>query len=251
MDKDILVTVTCVTRRPTVSNLSLMHGVITLAHYPLDLIEQIIFQVVDPFDLFSLALSSKQLYALIVPSQLDFRTIRCDPRRGRLWTYLREQPRLTSRIRSLELVIENASVAPVIPRVEANQLGGQHVIDVDHMPQSLDDCLLMLIGAVKYMNNLIRFCWCDCGPASNEMEALIAALFKYCPDLRELQVQYGRRETSTYLMVKSKLSVRQKSCLPLALSLNLGSSFYNFTVYQKFLFRSLVIPWIRRITVKS
>ncbi|KIJ50382.1 hypothetical protein M422DRAFT_98456, partial [Sphaerobolus stellatus SS14] len=63
--------------------------------------ERIVQNVDEPKDLLSLALTSKYIYKVIVPTHLEFRTIRCDAYREDVWKALVAKPNLTKGIRRL------------------------------------------------------------------------------------------------------------------------------------------------------
>ncbi|KIJ45021.1 hypothetical protein M422DRAFT_167543, partial [Sphaerobolus stellatus SS14] len=63
-----------------------------LAILPLEIITSVISHIFEPGDLLSLALTCKLFCELIIPDILEYRIIRCDPRRIELWQELQRRP---------------------------------------------------------------------------------------------------------------------------------------------------------------
>ncbi|KIJ27936.1 hypothetical protein M422DRAFT_101727, partial [Sphaerobolus stellatus SS14] len=70
---------------------------------PAEVLEFIVNNICEVNDLLSLALTSRTLYALIIPWHIDYRWISCRPGRTNLWRTLTTKSYLAARVRKLEV----------------------------------------------------------------------------------------------------------------------------------------------------
>ncbi|KIJ28214.1 hypothetical protein M422DRAFT_99000, partial [Sphaerobolus stellatus SS14] len=68
---------------------------------PPEILDNIAAHINLPQDLLSLAVTARAFHAIVVPNHLQFRDIRCDPRRVNLWRSLAQKPAYAARIRRL------------------------------------------------------------------------------------------------------------------------------------------------------
>ncbi|KAJ7093399.1 hypothetical protein B0H15DRAFT_832182 [Mycena belliarum] len=166
-----------------------------LSLQPPELLDDIASLLVRPSDLLSLALTSKTLYAIVVPQHLEFREIRCDARRSALWVALAQHPGLARRLRSLEMYREPDLLrSNLVPRC---LMSGDN--DVPPVDCSLDvrsktcssQCTERICAAISPMSALMRFCFHHSNFAYlHPIETIFEAVLEHCLQLRELEITF-------------------------------------------------------------
>ncbi|KAJ7155124.1 hypothetical protein C8R46DRAFT_1356375 [Mycena filopes] len=155
----------------------------SLAGQPPELLDAIASFVPLLSDLLSLALSSRVLHGIIVPSHLEFRHVCCDARRTTLWKALLERPGVSSRIMSLGLHPEDHQ--KLIPQ----SLNAENAEDVNG--NGAHDCAEALSTAIATMSSLERFSFHQTSfAAAHKTKPIFEALRRYCPNLRDVEITF-------------------------------------------------------------
>lgn len=205
-----------------------------------ELIDHICSFIDRPKDLLSFALTSKQIYKVVVPNHIEFRHLRCDFRRVPIWHKLAALPAVASRFVSLEIIVEGGSCGSnsIIPKHSAllascdtttkdllfdwnpryffaedehdydNYELGYQLEHEGHMA-ALQKCMHSFVAALRCMSGLIRFHWLieQISPSKEVSVALLN-----CPAIEDIDIfssrdagpspaEYGvRRSIDLYFM---------------------------------------------------
>jgi hypothetical protein len=158
-----------------------------------ELVDAIVNLIDDPRDVLSAALACKRLYQIIVPSHLEFRHIRCDPRQNDLWNGLSQRPALAEKVRFLEIKwTGRRDQNALLPQEILPRSMGLVPLNASSFPnKSLD--LTPLVTAMERMDSLVRFSWIGLMPES--ISHLLKAIDNLLSPLNELEIRY---EEGTY-----------------------------------------------------
>jgi hypothetical protein len=190
-------------------------GIQSLSDQPSDILDHICAFVDEPKDILSFALTSRQIYQLVIPDHIEFRHLRCDIRRISLWKKLSELPAIASRFVSLEVIVEDGTdfhghtIFPTRSKLLANRDEAEDILfdwNTEYLSASegslslqweeyaqkqnarrqiLDRCIQAFVGALQCMSGLARFHWlvAQAEPSSD----LFTALLK-CPALKDVDI---------------------------------------------------------------
>ncbi|KAJ7111616.1 hypothetical protein C8R43DRAFT_1041063 [Mycena crocata] len=181
-----------------------------LTDQPAETLDQIVSLIHLTSDLLSLALACKSLNTIIIPDHLEFRHVRCDPRRQNLWRALAQRPLSATRIHTLELLPESTAFHPLVqkplfidpvstPLVPKSVIANVHAMSA--LPYCMRDlcglscgeeCEKVLASAIAQMQGLYRLGWNH--NQFLQTHAPIAPIFESllqtCPNLRELEITH-------------------------------------------------------------
>ncbi|KIJ43731.1 hypothetical protein M422DRAFT_252978 [Sphaerobolus stellatus SS14] len=163
---------------------------LSLHELPHEILEHICSFLDLPEDLLSFGLTCRFLCNFVIPYQVQFRHIRCDPRRRDVVEALMERPTLGHAVRRLELVSNEASVwptRPLLPRSLAPSSASK-------MRKALDRAFVITDVMPRLMYSLPllkRFVWVPTQIKRNrEAVPEVVMSVASCPFLEELELSY-------------------------------------------------------------
>ncbi|KAJ7137433.1 hypothetical protein C8R43DRAFT_1020246 [Mycena crocata] len=132
------------------------------------------------------------------PVHLEFRIVRCDPRRESLWRYFAQNQALTARVHTLEIIYESCSPPqpgdddlPIcVPKSSITPGDGTPFQCASNLA-CLSRCAPELATAISKMHGLTRLWWDhDVFLRTHTAEPIFSSVAMNCPNLRELELTY-------------------------------------------------------------
>lgn len=202
----------------------------TLADEPSEILEHIIYYIDRPRDLLHLALAAKTMRDLIIPTHLEFRVIRSNLDRPRLWDILAAFPIVSSRISVLEIVrrSDDEDRDVIVPKRFMEELAAAEA--------EMRNPRNAFPKALGFMTGLTSFHW-----SSSSCPIDVLSILKMsCPNILDVEVQVATPDADSVMrLLRSQVCISSiyscsvtHFCVP---SLVLGTRRFT-TIFVRFYF---------------
>lgn len=172
----------------------------TLVDEPSEILEHIIYYIDRPRDLLHLALAAKTMRDLIIPTHLEFRVIRSNLDRPRLWDILVAFPVVTAAIAVLEIVRRSDHDEDVIAPKRFTEGLAAAGIPIAEMRNPRD----AFPKALGFMTGLTSFHWSSSSCPINVLSMLKAS----CPNILDVEVQVATPDAHSVMhLLRSQVCI--------------------------------------------